>query len=171
MRKARSKGVYSLQTLESIIANTEEVGECQEWKGYFCNGTPAVSHDGKMVTVRRLILALEGEPLPPTDFAVPKCRNERCVCRAHIVREHQKDRVRRLASRAATNVLRNITLSETRRRLHAKLTIDQVREIRASDDSYAVLAKRFGVSKSMVGNIVRGRYWKEHSSPFAGLMR
>lgn len=171
MRKQRIKGVHSLQTLETLMANTEEVGDCLEWKGYACNGTPAVSHGGKIVMVRRLILELEGSPLTPNFFAVTKCRNSLCVCREHIVREHKNDRASRVAALASTGVMRNIRVSETRRRLHAKLTIEKAREIRSSNETYAILAQRFGVSTSLVGQIKRGNQWKEHGSPFAGLMR
>ncbi len=42
----------------------------------------------------------------------------------------------------------------------AKLTEDAVREIRTSTESHRVLADRFGVSRSMVGQAKRGLFWK-----------
>lgn len=169
MRKPRIKGVLSAQTIESLMANTDEVGDCNEWKGYFCNGTPMVSHNGQMMSVRRLMLELQGEEVPTGTYAIPKCDNGRCVCSEHTVLETGKKRVKRIGALSAGNPMRNAAVSATRRRLHAKLNIEQAREIRGSEDSYSVLAERFGVTKTMVGHIKRGVYWKEHSSPFARL--
>lgn len=42
----------------------------------------------------------------------------------------------------------------------SKLAPDQVLEIRASDLSHRLTAKRFGISKTLVGNIRRGITWK-----------
>lgn len=170
MRKQRIKGVHSSQTVESLLANCDEVGDCFEWKGYFCNGTPMVSHGGTMKSVRRLMLELHAVEIPAGHFVFPRrCKNERCICREHMAVESQAKRASRIGALASGNPMRNRAVSATRRRLHAKLTIEQAREIRLSEDSYADLAIRYGVSKTMVGNIKRNVYWKEHVTPFAGL--
>ncbi len=43
---------------------------------------------------------------------------------------------------------------------HAKLTEDQVREILASTDTHRSLARRYGVTHGLIGNIKAGRVWK-----------
>lgn len=51
----------------------------------------------------------------------------------------------------------------------AKLTLEQAREIRASEDTGPVLAERYGVNRSLIGSIRRGVAWRDYSDPFAGL--
>ena len=48
--------------------------------------------------------------------------------------------------------------------------MEQVREIRLSEDSGPVLAERYGVNRSLIGGIRRGTAWRDYSNPFAGLM-
>lgn len=51
----------------------------------------------------------------------------------------------------------------TRRTGRVKLTIDQANEIRKrynSGESQSTIARRFGVSQSLVSNIVTGKYWR-----------
>ncbi len=43
----------------------------------------------------------------------------------------------------------------------AILTLDKAREIRSSQESRRVLAQRYGVSESTIGNIKQGRNWPE----------
>lgn len=71
---------------------------------------------------------------------------------------------------AATNTLRIKRIAEVKRRTDAKLSLDDVSQIRASDEKHEDLAARYGVSKSLIGRIRRGQMWKTFSaSPFAGL--
>jgi DNA-binding transcriptional regulator YiaG len=42
----------------------------------------------------------------------------------------------------------------------ARLTAEQVREMRASADSHAVIARRLGVSKGTIAHARSGRNWK-----------
>ena len=51
----------------------------------------------------------------------------------------------------------------------AKLTLDQARTIRMSDESGTVLAERYSVSRQTVNRIKAGTAWREVSTPFAGL--
>lgn len=53
----------------------------------------------------------------------------------------------------------------------AKLDEEKAQEIRLSEEPSPVLAKRFGVSKSWVTKIKRGKAWRVLSSPFAGLFK
>ena len=52
---------HAIHTAESLLARTIEVGDCLEWQGYFANGTPYVSNNGKMTSVRRLFSGLLGK--------------------------------------------------------------------------------------------------------------
>ncbi|NBV88125.1 MAG: hypothetical protein EBR88_01210 [Betaproteobacteria bacterium] len=56
------------------------------------------------------------------------------------------------------------------RRKRAKLTIDQVRAIRASESSCRALAIEYGVSHKTISLIKSGRIWKEYGGVFANLV-
>ena len=49
----------------------------------------------------------------------------------------------------------------------AKLTAEQVLEIRASSETQRVLAERYGVSKALVGRIKRRELWRHSHSAHA----
>jgi hypothetical protein len=52
----------------------------------------------------------------------------------------------------------------TIRRCRAKITLEDARAIRASDELYRVLAERYGVSEKHICEIRRGKVWKEHAT-------
>jgi|SRR5215472_17643 len=58
------------------------------------------------------------------------------------------------------DAVRNGKHARGERAYNAILTTDAVRAIRASTESYAVLAARYGVSKATILNVRNGRGWK-----------
>ena len=56
------------------------------------------------------------------------------------------------------------------RRRKSKLNIDIVREIRASDEPGNVIEARFGLKAGYASRIRQGIVWRDHASPFAGLV-
>jgi len=166
-RKTKPKQV---QTLESLLARTVEEGECLLWDGYIGNGVPQVSHGGKVVSVRRLILELSGKDVGPTDYASPKCRNAACVCQEHIVHRTNAQHASAMAKAPTRNHdLRAAKLAAVARKGDTKINIEQAREIRCSDESGPILAERYGIGKGLIARIRRGEAWREFSNPFAGL--
>ena len=72
-------------TLETIQAKCAEVGDCWIWEAATCNGTPYLSHQGRMTPVRRYIIeVIRGEKLYG-DCAAAKCREKLCVAPDHAV--------------------------------------------------------------------------------------
>jgi hypothetical protein len=59
-----------------------------------------------------------------------------------------------------------------RRRQTTINSLEKAREVRAllSEHSRDEVANLTGVSRAMVDEIARGRAWKDHSNPFAGLL-
>jgi hypothetical protein len=58
--------------------------------------------------------------------------------------------------------LEPVTRTENARRgAKTVLTVEQVREIRASTDSWSTLALRYGISKSGIANVKHRRTWKD----------
>lgn len=167
---SRKNKPKKLQTMESLLARTIEEGECQLWPGYIGNGVPQVSHNGKVVSIRRLMLELLGKAVDPTDYASPRCHNTACVCPEHIVHRTAAQHARAMAKAPTRNEdLRAAKLAATARKGDTKISIEKAREIRCSDETGPVLAERYGVGKGLIARIRRGEAWREFSNPFAGL--
>lgn len=165
-RKTKPKQV---QTIETMLARTTEEGECRLWNGYIGNGVPQVSHKGKVVAVRRLMLDLQGRELKPGEHAVPRCKNPECVHPDHILVRNASQHSKAMLAVPRNEPLRAARCAEHKRKNGAKINMEIAREIRASDEAGHVLGARFGIDKSMVARIRNGDSWREFSSPFAGL--
>lgn len=146
-------------------------GDCWEWHGCMQGSIPMMKHGSKVANVRRLVLIERGVPM--TGFiATYTCGNAKCVNPDHTARSTRTKMNRRIMAdmNTATNTLRIKRIAEVKRRTDAKLSLDDVSQIRASDEKHEDLAARYGVSKSLIGRIRRGEMWKTFSaSPFAGL--
>ena len=157
--------------IEKIQCHVTLDGECWERHGCMQGAVPMMKHDGKVANVRRLVLIERGVPM--TGFiATYTCGNPKCVNPEHTARSTRTQMNRRIMSEmnTATNTLRIKRIAEVKRRTDAKLSLDDVSQIRASDEKHEDLAARYGVSKSLIGRIRRGQMWKTFSaSRFAGL--
>lgn len=161
----------SYQTMETLLARTVEEGECLLWEGSMGNArVPQATHGGKMVPVRRLMLEFQGKPPTSTDFVSCTCGNHLCVSPSHIQRRTKEEHVVAMGSSPNRKRLaRASKLASYAREHRAKLTMEQAREIRCSDESGTVLADRYGVHRCLINRIKRGEAWRGYSNPFAGL--
>lgn len=163
----------TVHTIESIKARTVEEGECWLWTGYAgVWGTPKLYFRGAMTPVRKALALLEGRDINAGGFFAVNCGTVGCVCPAHIVQRHAQAHMQAISKAAATGrslTQRSLKTAQTRQRNSAKLTMEAVRAIRASDESGPALGRRYGISKSMVGLIKRGKQWKDAANPFARL--
>lgn len=166
-RKTKPKQV---QTTETLLARTVEEGECLLWQGYIGMNVPQVSHGGKVVPVRRLLLELAGKNPMPGGYASTSCGNQSCVNPEHITNRNRHQHAVAMTQAPRNELLRRAKLAEFKRVTVAKITLDEAREIRSSDEVNWVLADRYGIDKSQVARIKNGTAWREfHQSPFAGL--
>lgn len=158
-------------TLETLMARTVEVGECNEWLGYIANDTPQVSHGGKMMTVRRLMFELQGKAVDGY-YIAPRCGNFRCVNPAHAIARTKKAHHKIMNQNVDPNgMLRIIKLQQVARG-RRKLTDEQVQQIRSDPRPSRAVAAEHGVSKGLVCLIRAGKAHRAVSaSPFAGLMK
>jgi hypothetical protein len=155
-------------TIESMLAQCEEVGECLEWQGRMQNGSPQVfmgkKEDGqsRYRTARRVFTELlNGSPLPALQRCIATCGNARCM--RHIgVRTHKQ--IAAIAVKAgaqSTPGFRAAMVRGRRNRPDVKLSIEKAREIRASGLSGPALAAIYGVNRTAIAAVRRGDMWRE----------
>lgn len=171
-RKTRGNTIH---TTESLLANTIEEGQCLLWQGYFAyRGVPNVHHDGKMHSVRKLLLEFAGKKKDNTKFYKTSCNNPDCVNPAHIIQHTGKQHMTKMTSRSSTasaTVKRRASATRARRSRSDVVGLEKAREIAMSTESSTVLSERYGVGKTTVNRIKRGEIWQTGINPFAGLLR
>ena len=173
-RKPYPPRAFTVHTLETLMARCEEVGDCMEWQGsYTGNGHPAVRHNKQNVLARRLAYTLARNVIKPGYVLAMKCSNPRCIDPAHVVQRTEKQHMAHMGKQGRqSDHLRSAKIAATKRASgQAKLTEQQVREIRASQKTNRQLAAEYGINPSRINGIRLGRMWKDFSNPFAGLMR
>lgn len=170
-RKPRQRVTH---TLDTLLTQTQEVGDCLEWTGSCMNrGHPVVHHDGKPWMVRRLVLTLTGHQLKPRHVVGVACGNPRCINPDHLVQLSHRQRMKamRMASAATHTYARSAKVAATKRAgPQAKLTDAQVQAIRHGHQPQRETAALYGVSPHLVASIRSGRRRRDFSNPFAGLM-
>ena len=146
--------------LQSIFARCTECGDCKLLPAVPSREYPQVRHGTSMRSARRVVYELTtGKTLPRSKLVVMACRESHCVNFDHM-QITTKAGVGKLAAKEGAYAARRgkvMLLSRAR----AKLTLEKAREIRMSDESKRVLAQRYGVSPSLIGNIRRGEAWRE----------
>lgn len=152
--------------LERILPRTIEVGDCMEWQGHFCQGKhPQINlGGGRVVTVRRALWEEANGPVPAGLWVGLSCGNWRCVCPAHLVA-----RTRSKALRGRSRTPQEIISVATARRAQSRLTMEDARAMRASDEPVKALAARYRISWGYVWRIRRGEAWADTASPWQGL--
>ncbi len=129
--------------------------DCWEWQASFSSdaGYGQFWLNGTQVRAHRLAYRLECGPIPESLVVRHRCDNPCCVNPAHLElgthKENSADRVKRGRS--------NSPFGE--RHGHCKLTEQQVLVIRASNEPQHVLAKRYGVTQSVISAARRGETW------------
>ena len=113
----------------------------------------------KFWTASRFAWTMERGPIPPGKFVLHRCDNPPCCNPAHLYigtkADNSHDAVNRGRHRNGCAFIRRA------RHPMAKLTEDQVAEIRAMRGKVLqqVLADKFGVTRSNICVIQRGRSW------------
>ena len=134
--------------------------DCWDWGGAVgINGYGRISRGdgtGKDSFAHRVSWEIHCGPIPEGMYVLHKCDNPSCVNPAHLflgtMADNAKDKVRKGRS----------TFGE--KNINAKLTEKEVIEIRqlyaTGEYTHEKLSEQFGVSRVMIGYIVKGRNWK-----------
>jgi hypothetical protein len=121
---------------------------CWLWTGSLRNGYGQSSMLHKPLYAHRLIWEMTYGPIPPGLQVLHKCDVRNCVRPDHLFLGTQADNVHDRINKGRTRVV-------------TKLTANDVRAIRASQEKTSVLALRFGVSVSQICNVCRRFSWKD----------
>lgn len=156
-----------LQLIEGKCRRT--VDGCLIWTGYVDpRRGPMVRFgaDSSPTSVRRLVWSIKRGPLGARKTVRPNCDEPACVEYEHMLLGDRMDKVR---GRSLPQLTR-LRIARTHQEAQGKLDWDRVRAIRASDESEAVLAQRYSVSKPTIGQIRRNESWREECGMFTSLI-
>lgn len=173
---------YTDHFWKRFYARVIKVGDCLEWQGSFRNGYPFCVWQGKQQSLRRVVYRLVYGEVSEDEFVLVTCENKRCVRQGHLkkVTKYEFDTKRfnsmpvgechwsHIRSDRMPFVNRNgvrirpKTYHRGEQNKSSKLTENDVYAIRAlsADGATQVaLAAQFGVSRTLIRNIIRGKIW------------
>lgn len=130
----------------------DPVTGCLLWTGCTTDGYGNIRVGARLHSAHRLALEIElRRALEPHERACHACDNPSCISteRGHLF--------------LGTNQINLADAGKKGRIRSFVLTVEDVIEIRRAHDedgeTYANLGRRFGVTRGMIGHIVRGRAW------------
>jgi hypothetical protein len=151
------------ELLKKIFDNCIKDADCLLWQG---NTNPNGLPVRKNKSLRRVVWRITRGELSPQQLVTVKCEHENCLgCLALTTKSKAAIKANKPLD---VRMRRRLSLQATKRAA-SPITIDTVREIRASHESLAVLETRYGITKAMASKIRLNRVWREHASPFTGL--
>lgn len=125
---------------------------CWTWTGHIeGNGYGRFSLDGRSTWAHRAAYLLFVGPIPAGNDVCHTCDNRPCVNPAHLFPGTRTVNMADAAAKGRT--------TQGERSPLAKLTLEQVRAIKASQEIGTVVARRLGVSARLVQRIRRGERW------------
>lgn len=124
----------------------------------------------KTVLVRRAIWEDEHGQIEAGKIVRMTCETQKCVNPKHMVLTTYQRLAKEMGALGKmSGPLRSAKIAAVKRAKYAKLTHDDIREIRASNETGRAMAKRFQVSEKHISAILSGQRWREFTSPWAGL--
>lgn len=133
--------------------------ECWRWKSTTSeNGYGTFSLGGRKVRATHVSLILSGRYRPDGLMALHSCDNPICVNPRHLSwGTHEQNMLEKMERDRCSRHGTGGSRGEGHR--SAKLTREDVLEIRSSPLGYKSLARRFGVSRESVRSVKRGQTW------------
>lgn len=163
----------TLVDLRATIADrVVEDGDCLRWTGSCVNGHPYIRLSGRSMLVRRALWESERGPIPAGRILRCTCGLQRCINLDHAKLTTYRAVGKELGALGVmSGPVRSARIAAVKRAgKQAKISQQQAREIRHSDESSTVLAARYGLSVSTVCRIRNGQMRREFAgNPFAGL--
>jgi hypothetical protein len=167
-----------MNLIASLKDRLIEDADCLRWTGACAGkaGHPVISTytpTRKCILVRRAVWEEAHGPIPAGKIIRCNCGTPRCVALEHLeLTTHKKLAQQMGAIGLMSGPVRSAKIAASHRARHplTKLTQEQVREIRASDETGVALAERYGVCEAMISRYRLGQCRREFTgNPFAGL--
>jgi hypothetical protein len=153
----RQTQVHGKTPAERLIERTKRGRGCWEYTNYRNpKGYGTILAEGKMMLAHRLAWELERGPIPKGMNVLHRCDNPACVRVSHLF-------LGTLAQNNADMRAKGRASGDDRRgaeRDNAKLTDNIVKQIRVSKERGVDLARRYGVSQTLISAVRLGRIWK-----------
>lgn len=150
----------SLQERLDYYSMPEPNSGCLLWFGpVHCSGYPHIKVRGVSYFMHRVAWELINGPVPAGLLVCHKCDIPACVNAHHLFVGTCADNNNDCDRKGRRNP------EKGEKRYNAKLTNEVVRYIRFSDESYGVLAKRFGVAKPTIYKVKKRIGWKHVPQP------
>lgn len=145
--------------LQRILRRTEKTATCWLWRGtinkfgYGQIMADRNTHDRRfLVNVHRASWEAHNGPIPAGMFVLHKCDIRNCVNPDHLFLGSREDNTKdMMQKRRHTHGMRHY---------RAKLTDDQIREIRVSTLPQTAIAKQYGVSQGNICMIRTRKKWR-----------
>jgi hypothetical protein len=139
------------QFMAKLVRN--EMTGCLEWHGLKnANGYGRTTIRGRNLTVHRYVWELFNGPISQGLCVCHKCDNRQCAEPTHLFLGTTKDN--------SEDMVRKGRSLKGERNNKSKLTPDDVRAIRASNERQVDLAARYGVTQAMVSQVKLGNFWR-----------
>lgn len=159
---ATLNGVDISGTSNRFWAKVDKTKDCWEWLGYLVQGYGKFWIRNKYVLAHRAVYALTYGSVARTDLVCHKCDNPKCVRPSHLFLGTHADNSKDMASKGRGSFQKHPELIKYgEQHYNAKLTNAQAVAIREEYQQGGIgcrkLGKRYGVSKTAIQYIVRGK--------------
>jgi hypothetical protein len=163
----------SERLMDYIASRVLEDGDCLRWTGTVCNGHPAGALFGKRcVLIRRVVWEQANGPIPPGKVIRCTCETPLCIALEHLKLSTYRQIGKECGAKGLmSGIVRSAKIAHAKRAgKQAKMTQEDARAIRASDESSPILAQRYGVTVSQICRIKNNQVRREYvGNVWAGL--
>lgn len=160
IRTTTSIPLVTVARFWSKVTVPEQGDKCWLWHGAVSkNGYGSFRLERKATSAHRFAYRLANGEWPAAGLLIRhKCDNPRCVCPSHLELGSHVDNARDMVERGRDR--RGPTIGESNG--NAKLNgeaVARIRELFKMGQTNTAIAKRYGVTHSMISRIRRGRSW------------
>lgn len=154
-----------MNLLEKVLANSREDADCLVWARGCCNGHPAMRWAGKTQLVRRLLWVESRGTIPAGRVVRLSCGTVNCVNPAHLKLSTYKAIAKECGAMGLmSGPVRSANIAAVKRAgKQARISQEDARAIRTSEETGHKLAARYGISQATVSKIKLNQVRREFS--------